>query len=248
MKKVFILFLFIVIAGCSRVDQVNVIKVDDSELGQVEVNEMDDSWNSILDTQVSFTNEEEINLFTTALRKMSRLPGVVDVSSPDFLIELDDHQYYLWISEDSGSIMDPDDTNTLYRMDIRSAKEIYELFKARITLKGNLSVEEVLASLRKQGLELKKQFYDSDNIFGMKLNGKRARPFELDGQPVFIYDYYSEPERQKGLEDWHEKTAMYNLISYQVFESRNILLFHVYGKDLDSDIHAKFLEGLKWIK
>lgn len=245
MKRMFLLLLFLVLAGCSQVERIDLLKND--IVKQIIMYEMNDSWGQIDESRLIFTDREVVDDFVKALHKMERIPGVVDVRVPDYLIDLNGDQFYMWIEEDGGSIMDPEDTNTLYRLEEDSAKEIYERFVVEVEPQANISNEEVLKSLKNHGLELKKAGRNPDGIFGMKLNGKRSKYYELEGQPVYIYNFYSDIERQKGLKNWHEKTASDNLVSYQVFEVHNILIFHVYEKELDADIHAKFLEGLKFI-
>ncbi|MFC4409055.1 hypothetical protein ACFOZY_01255 [Chungangia koreensis] len=245
MKKTCLLLLFLLLAGCSQMEGVDVLKVD--RVKQVMMYEVNDSWNQIDDSHITFTDQVVVDDFVKALHKLVRLPGVVDIAAPDYLIDLNGEQFYLWIDENGGSIMDPEDTNTLYRLEEASVKEIYERLKVEVDPKKNISSESVLKSLAKQGLELKEAGDNPDGTFGMKLNGERSDYYQLDGQPVYIYNFYSAIERQRGLENWHEKTASANLESYQVFEIENILIFHVYEIEMDADIHAKFLEGLKFL-
>lgn len=246
MKKAFLLFLLLVLVGCSQKENYDVYEWNPSNVDQVDVYEMKDSWEKIDDPLISFTDREVVDDFIKAIHKMKRLPGVVDVAAPDYLIDLNGKEFYLWIHPESGSIMDPEDTNTLYRLEETSAKEIYEVFKAKVKLQKNLSNEEVVKSLEKQGLELKQAEHDSDKTFG-KLNGELPESYEVEGQPVYIYNFYSDIERQNGLEEWYAQPPMDQSELYQVFGVRNILIFHVYGEEMDADIHAKFVEGLKFI-
>lgn len=248
MRKAFLVLLLLVLTGCAQVEKVDVYEANSSNVEQVNVKEMNDSWEPLDGSPITFNDREVIHLFTKALRKMDRQPGIMEVSAPDYLIELSGEQYFLWIEENGGSIMEPEDTHTLYNLEEASANEIYELLKSEIIPQKNLTNEEVVTSLKKQGLELKEANSNADPIFGMKLNGEQPEVFKLEGQLVYLYNYYSEMERQNGLDEWHEETVMYNLVTYQVFETRNILIFHVYGNEMDADVHAKFLEGLKWIK
>jgi len=63
----------------------------------------------------------------TAIRKAKRLPGIVDMDAPDFSFKVGEDSYYLWIQEDAGSIMNSDDTHTLYTLRKKNAKEVFKL-------------------------------------------------------------------------------------------------------------------------
>ena len=92
-----------------------------------------------------------------------------------------------------------------------------------------ITLDEVLSSFEEQQLSLKKsRVTKNDNIFGMKLNGVKPSFYELDEKKVLVYTYNSNSKREKGLEDWREKTATMDTVSYKVYEVKNVLLFYVY--------------------
>ncbi len=105
-----------------------------------------------------------------------------------------------------------------------------------------ITLDEVLSSFEEQQLSLKKsRVTKNDNIFGMKLNGVRPSFYELDEKKVLVYTYNSTNKREKGLEDWREKTATMDTVSYKVYEVNNVLLFYVYvdeylNREIDSRI------------
>lgn len=103
-----------------------------------------------------------------------------------------------------------------------------------------ITLEEVLSSFEGQQLSLKESKVNKDHIFGMKLNGIRPSAYELDEKKILVYIYNSSDEREKGLEDWREKTASMNTVSYKVYEVNNVLLFYVYEEEiLISEIDSK---------
>ena len=244
MKKGFLLILLIVIAGCSQVKKVDLINTDESTV-EVSVHNVNEHWEIIDDSPVALTDRETVKLFVKALSNVEQQPGVVDIAAPHYVIYLNRDQFYLWIREDGGSIMKPEDTNTLYTLEEEIAKEIYEIFKEEITPYDNLSNGKVLSSLKKQGLELKEALRDVDSQFGKELNGEWPEAYELDEFPVYLYNFYSITERQKGLKEWRQNTSMQNLESYHVFEVENVLIFFINGNEAYTDIHEKFVEGLK---
>lgn len=103
-----------------------------------------------------------------------------------------------------------------------------------------ITLEEVLASFEEHQLSLIEKKVDNKDIFGMKLNRKKPSFYELDGKTVLIYIYNSTNAREKGLESFRKQTETANLVSFNVFEIKNVLLFYMYEKDLDSEIEEKF--------
>ena len=102
------------------------------------------------------------------------------------------------------------------------------------------TLEEVLSSFEEQQLSLKKRKVNKDHIFEMKLNGIRPSAYELDGKKILVYIYDSSEEREKGLEDWREKTASMDTVSFKIYEVNNALLFYVHEEEiLNSEIDSK---------
>lgn len=108
-----------------------------------------------------------------------------------------------------------------------------------------ITLEEVLSSFEEQQLSLKEsEISKNDNIFGMKLNGVKPSTYELDGKMLLVYIYNSNDAREKGWEEWREKTASINTVSFKVYEVNNVLLFYVYEKDLNSEMDSKIQNGV----
>lgn len=120
-KTIFLLFIIIVMAilvsACSSAQQ--------SE--SISMTKMNKSEDAVRNSTVEISDSDEIDALKTAIRKANRLPGIVDVAAPDFTFEIGEDSYYLWIQEDAGSIMNTNDTHTLYTLQKQNAKEVYEL-------------------------------------------------------------------------------------------------------------------------
>jgi hypothetical protein len=112
-----------------------------------------------------------------------------------------------------------------------------------------ITLEDVLSSFEERQFSLKKSEISKDSsIFGMKLNGVRPFSYQLDGKMLLVYIYNSKDKREKGWEDWREKTASVNTVSFNVYEANNVLLFYVYEKDLNIEIGSKNSRCSKYIK
>lgn len=100
-----------------------------------------------------------------------------------------------------------------------------------------ITLDEVIFSFEEQQLLVKKsKEVSKNNIFGIKLNGVKPSSYELDGKMLSVYIYDSAEERQKGLEDFRNKTATMDIVSYNVYEVENVLIFYVYEHDMNMKV------------
>lgn len=121
MKKLFLLFIFVVLSlsfvgGCSSE---NIEKVDVYEMESYSVIKKD--------SLTSYTDSKVVSNFVNAFKKAKKEPGSVDMADPEYKVEFGDESYFLWVSEEHGTIMNVNDTNTIYTLSKSSAKTINEL-------------------------------------------------------------------------------------------------------------------------
>lgn len=110
------------------------------------------------------------------------------------------------------------------------------LTACRKTDSDSVSLEEVLSSINEQQLTLKEIEVSDNNIFGMKLNGVRPDIYDLNGKMLFIYIFNSTQGRKKGFKDFTKKTETFNLVSYNYYEFKNVLVFYVHSHDMSKDV------------
>lgn len=75
--------------------------------------------------------KEELMLLIEALGRAEKIPGIVDVAPPRYLItfhfaEQTTAHYFLWLGEESVSIMDETDSHTLYRLPAEGKERLTE--------------------------------------------------------------------------------------------------------------------------
>ena len=80
------------------------------------------------DSFTSFTDSKVVDDFVKAFNNAEKMPGKVDMADPEYKVEFGEESYFLWISEESGTIMNLKDTHTIYTLSKSSAKTINELF------------------------------------------------------------------------------------------------------------------------
>ena len=100
---------------------------ENSTVEKVEVYEMAGFSENRQGTLRTFRESESVHGFVNAFTKANKEPGIVDVIDPHYQVEFDGESYFLWIDEDHGTIMDTNDTHTIYTLSKKSAKKIYEL-------------------------------------------------------------------------------------------------------------------------
>lgn len=78
------------------------------------------------ETAVDLITKEEIEVFQGAFSNAVKQSGVADMVDPNFKVDLGEEIYFLWINDGSGTIMNTEDTHTIYSLSEKSAKEVYE--------------------------------------------------------------------------------------------------------------------------
>lgn len=91
-----------------------------------------------LDLIISYTDEENVELLKNIIKSVKKLEGIVKMSDPDYSLEIiyEDNskdQLYVWIMEDGiSSIMDIEDTHTLYNFPEDMNEKLIDLFKIEL--------------------------------------------------------------------------------------------------------------------
>ncbi|MFD1928984.1 hypothetical protein ACFSFY_13155 [Sporosarcina siberiensis] len=125
MKKYLIIsiFLFALIAslsGCSK-----GIK----EVKEVNIYEMENFSEVKEDSLVTFTDKKAIKQFKKAFSSAKKQLVVVDMADPQYKVELGEKSFFLWLSQDHGTIMDVEDTNTIYTLTNQSVENVKNIFR-----------------------------------------------------------------------------------------------------------------------
>ena len=122
-----------------------------------------------------------------------------------------------------------------------------------VHVSSHITEEDLVKALREYGVNVVETKSSKDNIFGSKLNRVKPGAYELDDKQLFIYEYKTEDDPDKGLEQFNKNTETMNVVSYTVFTHRNILMFYVHAENLDvasipyekemNDALRSFVEG-----
>lgn len=125
MKKYLFISIFIFafitsLSGCSK----GVIKVK-----EVNVFEMESFSEVKEDSLFTFTDKTEIKQIKKAVNSAKKQPGIVDMADPQYKVELGGKSFFLWLSQDHGTIMDVENTHTIYSLTDKSVENVNNLFR-----------------------------------------------------------------------------------------------------------------------
>ncbi|MFJ7824834.1 hypothetical protein [Psychrobacillus sp. NPDC096623] len=109
-------FTLFFLGGCST-----------KNIQRVDVYEMESFSDIKKDSLTSFTDSKVVNDFVKAFNNAEKMPGIVDMGNPEYKVEFGEESYFLWISEESGTIMNLKDTHTIYVLSKSSAKTVNDL-------------------------------------------------------------------------------------------------------------------------
>ena len=100
---------------------------------------------------------------------------------------------------------------------------------------SHITEEVVVKVLQENSVHLVEAKPSQENVFGSKLKNVYPGTYELGGMPFYIYEFATENELEKGMQEFDKKTATMDLVSSSMFIKRNILIFYVHEHDPNSE-------------
>ena len=123
MKKRFVMvvlpFIFILcLAGCNKGTE---------NIKEVNIYEMKNFSSAQKDSLITITDSKVVRDILKGFSRAKKEAGIVNMDDPQYKVELENETYFLWLSEEHGTIMNSHDTNTIFTLSKSSAKTINEL-------------------------------------------------------------------------------------------------------------------------
>lgn len=119
-KIIILIFTLFTLTSCS------FEKIDEIYLFEME------SFSVVKEESLIILDEQtEINHLRNAIDSAKKKQGIADMADPEYKIEIGKNTYYLWISEDSGTIMNLENTYTIYSLTKYSAKRVDKIIRNR---------------------------------------------------------------------------------------------------------------------
>jgi len=119
-KHIFIclitVLLLLVVSGCSTTTN-----------EKVSIYEMISFSETNMESKKIITDLKDINILETSFNGASKNPGITDRIDPNYKVDLDNETYFIWINDDSGTIVNVNDTDTTYTLTEESVKEVNEV-------------------------------------------------------------------------------------------------------------------------
>lgn len=111
-------FMFFMINGCSS-----------NEIERIQVYQMK-SFIEFKDAPImSYTDTKDVQQIVDAFRSGKQEAGIVNMADPDYKVVIGKESYYLWISDEHGSIMNIKDTHTIFSLPENSVVNLKKLLK-----------------------------------------------------------------------------------------------------------------------
>lgn len=85
------------------------------EVDEITINEMLSFWEVKPDSSVTITDADDIEILIEGIKSAKKEPGTADVMDPEFELLIGDRKFYIWFIG-PGSVMDQEDTHTLYTL------------------------------------------------------------------------------------------------------------------------------------
>ncbi len=98
----------------------------------IEVQELS-SFDSIKpNTLKRITNQKDVRQIKKEFRKSKRIPGIVDMTAPDYLVKINKKEYYLWLDPVSkgAAMMKKSNTNAAYKL---SEEKVFKIISVLYT-------------------------------------------------------------------------------------------------------------------
>lgn len=123
MKKHFVMLvltcIFILsLVGCNKGTE---------NIKEVNIYEMKNFSSAQKDSLITITDSKVVRDILKGFSRAKKEAGIVNMDDPQYKVELENETYFLWLSEEHGTIMNSHDTNTIYTLSKSSAKTINEL-------------------------------------------------------------------------------------------------------------------------
>jgi len=130
--KRILLSLLIVLLFSSCSTFTNQMEV--SEVKEIKISEFENFGSINRDFIKTITDKEDIKNVVKALNSKSKVHGAVDMPEGDFDLLLifedsSEEAYHLWIDSSSATVMQPDDTHTIYNISSKNAEKINQALK-----------------------------------------------------------------------------------------------------------------------
>ncbi|MFJ7730617.1 hypothetical protein ACIQXF_01855 [Lysinibacillus sp. NPDC097231] len=120
MKKILVLMIFTVMT---------LIACSEEKADKVQIHELENFSTIKKGTEEISLNSNDIDVFRNAVKNAVKLNGIVNVVDPMYRFELEKESYFLWLNDQGGSIMNTNDTHTLYTLTDESFTQLKEILK-----------------------------------------------------------------------------------------------------------------------
>ena len=125
MSLVLSLFLLLIsLLGCQKNTEV---KVDNPQINTESLEKITIYPRVNSSETIVIEDTKTMEMIKEAVDNAEKQPGIVNMADPEFSIKMGEETYNLWVDEKSGTIMNTEDTHTIYSLSENSIKQFNEL-------------------------------------------------------------------------------------------------------------------------
>lgn len=128
MKKIIVLSLvgLFLLSGCSHTNDLGL-----EVANHLTIYEMEDFNQEITESVIEIDNEELIEEIVNILNSAHKQTGSVDIRIPDYRMDLNEDSVFLWLDDNSGTVMSVEDTETIYSISSKGRRRLIEIIGER---------------------------------------------------------------------------------------------------------------------
>ncbi len=130
MRKLKVIVMLLVMGVILSACQSGLLNAEQQSADKIVLHKMQSFGQVMENSQLEVTDEQTIELFAEAISRADKVSGIADVADPNFKVEFGEKEFYLWVGEDHGSVMDVADTDTLYNLEEQHAEQLYSFFSS----------------------------------------------------------------------------------------------------------------------
>ncbi|MDE0584628.1 hypothetical protein ON064_16505 [Planococcus sp. A6] len=130
MKELQVLSLLLIMLFTLTACQNGLLNAEQQAADKIVLYQMESFGQVKENTNYEITDKQTIKLFATAISRANKVSGVADVVDPNFKVEFGEKEFYLWMAEDHGSVMDVADDYTLYTLEQKDVEQLYSFLSS----------------------------------------------------------------------------------------------------------------------
>ncbi|MGM0897016.1 MAG: hypothetical protein ACQEV0_03900 [Bacillota bacterium] len=130
MRKLQVIAMFLLITFILSECQNGLLNAEQQSAKKIVLHQMKSFGQVKENSQLEVTDEQTIGLFAEAISSADKVSGVADEVDPDFKVGFGEKEFYIWVAEGHGSVLEVAGDYTLYNLEGEHAEQLYSFFSS----------------------------------------------------------------------------------------------------------------------